>query len=172
MKNKVMKRQMLIIDLHSFVDLITNSSSELFVCDTDKSLDAIKELLQDMLNLSNKCNGTKIKFEDAFGTIEFAEINIENMWSVTGYYSPSCLRTILNIYPPPNYDSFDHMKDFQQRWDELKKAEEVWLKEHGGQINEILKGKIFIHSAGSNSIPFELFDFIENTFNADRIHLG
>lgn len=41
-----MKQQLLIVSVHSFVDLITNSSSELFICNTDKSLDAVKSVLQ------------------------------------------------------------------------------------------------------------------------------
>lgn len=35
--------------MHSFVDLITNSSSELFVCDTDKSIELTKEIVNDLL---------------------------------------------------------------------------------------------------------------------------
>ena len=34
------------IDTHSFVDVITNSSTELFVCDTDKSLEMVNETLK------------------------------------------------------------------------------------------------------------------------------
>lgn len=54
------------IKIHSIVDVITNSSSELFICDTNKSLEMIKELLQDMLNLYNKGNNINYKFEDVF----------------------------------------------------------------------------------------------------------
>lgn len=38
-------KNLLIISTHSFVDLITNSSSELFICDTDKTIQTIKEIL-------------------------------------------------------------------------------------------------------------------------------
>ena len=34
------------------------------------------------------------------------------------------------------------------------------------------KGKIIIESAGDNSIPYLLMDFIESIFDADRCHLG
>lgn len=37
---------------------------------------------------------------------------------------------------------------------------------------EIPEGNIIINSASDNSIPFDLFDMIENAFNARRIHLG
>ena len=57
---------MIIINVHSMVDVITNSSTELFVLDTEKSLDGIKDILQEAINLHNKINDTKYKFEDIF----------------------------------------------------------------------------------------------------------
>lgn len=46
MKFKKLKSQsMLAFKPQSFIDVITNSSSELFICDIDKSLEAVKELL-------------------------------------------------------------------------------------------------------------------------------
>ncbi len=43
-----------LISVHSFVDVITNSSSELFVCETKKSVDSIKETLTVLAELYNK----------------------------------------------------------------------------------------------------------------------
>lgn len=43
-----------IIPVHSFADLITNSSSELFVCATKKSVDAVKETLTELAKLYNQ----------------------------------------------------------------------------------------------------------------------
>lgn len=42
----------LLIPIHSFVDLITNSSSETFVNATEKSVDTVKDLVNGMLKLS------------------------------------------------------------------------------------------------------------------------
>ena len=53
------------------VDLITNSSTELFVLDTDKSLEVVKEILQDAINLHNKANDSDISFDDIFDEPEF-----------------------------------------------------------------------------------------------------
>jgi len=36
---------LIVINLHSFIDVITNSSTELFVCDTDKTVEMVKEIL-------------------------------------------------------------------------------------------------------------------------------
>jgi len=43
-----MKKDTIIISVHSFVDVITNSSTELFVCDTDKSIDVVRAMVDEM----------------------------------------------------------------------------------------------------------------------------
>lgn len=70
----------IIINIHSLVDLITNSSTELFVLDTDKSLKVIKEILQDCIVLHNKASKTNYSFTDIFnepyigsGTVALSE---------------------------------------------------------------------------------------------------
>lgn len=57
---------MIIINLHSMVDVITNSSTELFVLDTKKSLEVIKGILNEAIELHNRSNDTNYKFEDVF----------------------------------------------------------------------------------------------------------
>jgi len=42
-------KQLSVITISSFVDLITNSSSELFVCDTKKSLKAVKGIIEKII---------------------------------------------------------------------------------------------------------------------------
>lgn len=39
----------ILMNVHSFVDVITNSSTELFVCNTNKSIDTVKEILNDLI---------------------------------------------------------------------------------------------------------------------------
>lgn len=41
-------KNLIIITTHSFVSLITNSSSEIFICDTDKTIETIKDILTDL----------------------------------------------------------------------------------------------------------------------------
>jgi hypothetical protein len=62
-------KQILVINAHSFVDLITNSSSELFVCNTNKSVDMVEVLLRKMLDLHNEIRGTERRFDDCFGGV-------------------------------------------------------------------------------------------------------
>jgi hypothetical protein len=42
-----MKKEIFIIDIHSFVDVITNSSTELFMLETDKSLELVREIVKE-----------------------------------------------------------------------------------------------------------------------------
>lgn len=44
----------LTIPIHSFVDLITNSSSEVFVCATEKTISTIHEAINHILKASNQ----------------------------------------------------------------------------------------------------------------------
>jgi hypothetical protein len=61
----------LVINQHSFVDVITNSSTELYVCDKEKSLEAVKEILVNILNSHNKATGREDAFEDVFSEPHF-----------------------------------------------------------------------------------------------------
>jgi len=42
-----MKKDIFIIDIHSFIDVITNSSTELFVCNSDKTVGEIEQLIRE-----------------------------------------------------------------------------------------------------------------------------
>jgi hypothetical protein len=72
-------KQILVINTHSFVDLITNSSSELFVCNTDKSVDMVESLLRKMLDLHNEIHGTSRHFDDCFGGVYVATDHLKSL---------------------------------------------------------------------------------------------
>lgn len=78
MKNK---KTLLVVSTHSFVDLITNSSTELFVCDTKKTVDAIKELLAILLQNHDSITGEKHSFESVYGTIKVSPYQFQ-WWDV------------------------------------------------------------------------------------------
>ena len=46
--------KVLVIETHSFIDVITNSSTEIFICDTDKTLDAVNEILHELIDNHNR----------------------------------------------------------------------------------------------------------------------
>lgn len=64
-----MKKQICVIKIHSFVSEITNSSTELFVCDTDKEIEIVKEILQRILdgyNMMEQTSYTMDVFKEPF----------------------------------------------------------------------------------------------------------
>jgi hypothetical protein len=63
----------IVISSHSFVDLITNSSSELFVCNTEKSVKAVKKIIEELAKLYNK--KMKLAEKDVRG------INKDTLWT-------------------------------------------------------------------------------------------
>ncbi len=67
----------LIIRPHSFVDLITNSSSELFVCSTDKTVEAVKEIIEKLIAMHGELSGSRGDFTSMFGAIEVAKYDFD-----------------------------------------------------------------------------------------------
>ena len=126
---QIMRNTYLVIDTHSFVDVITNSSTELFVCDTDKSTNTIGEILRDRLQAYNLLYNREFNYDDCFET-------------------PF-------VYTQEMYDKADEVLEYR------------WGYEHSGNI-----GKTIITSTSDNSIPYDLWEIIEDLFNADRHHLG
>jgi len=159
-----MKKNILMVKPHSIIDVITNSSSELFICDTSKTEETIIELLQEMLTLYNKLFDSDRTYDDCFGVVyTIHEENFDMFFEdvVLGWhYIPWELKI-----PKFNFD---------YNWnDEVEKQEVGAYKEK--YYEDIKKGMIgytCIYSSDDNSIPYELFELIESAFNGDRIHLG
>lgn len=120
----------IIIPVHSFVDVITNSSSELFVLDTNKSVEMVENIIINYWN--------QIREEKNFD----------------GY--PSNISDILTVEVESGKSLLKTFKD----WDF-----------NARNINS-KRSYIVINSTKSNSIPWELIEFIELTFKAERWHLG
>ena len=60
------KKQLFVIKPHSIIDVITNSSTELFIIPIDKTVEFVKEVLQEAINLHNKAKGTSYTFNQIF----------------------------------------------------------------------------------------------------------
>lgn len=59
-------KNVIVINLHSFVDVITNSSTELFVCDTDKSIETVESILREKLKQFNALHNREYVYEECF----------------------------------------------------------------------------------------------------------
>ena len=68
-----MKNQMFVVHLHSFVDLITNSSSELFVCDNAKSVDAVRGIIAKLLAQ----HAPGYNYSEVFGDVRASEFTFQ-----------------------------------------------------------------------------------------------
>lgn len=68
-----MVKQLFLLSIDSIVDIITNSSSDLFVCNTKATLKMLKKMLIDLIKLYNKHTNTENKFNNIFGEIWIAE---------------------------------------------------------------------------------------------------
>ena len=90
----------LTIPIHSFVDLITNSSTEIYVEATESTVSAIKELVNSLL----KAGGSTLTCDDLF-TISLSKSredlsedeNVEEYWDTPSTRSISV--TVLNDSP-------------------------------------------------------------------------
>ena len=79
------------IDIHSYVDIITNSSTEIFICDTDKTLELVRSLVYEIEKKFPNEYGHKLsvdyadsyEIENAFGYID--EENAINILKAKGY---------------------------------------------------------------------------------------
>lgn len=141
-EQETVRKELLIIRPHSMVDLITNSSSELFVCRTGKTLETVRELLIDMLNLQNKLFDSNLRFEECF----------EEPYYIT----------------EDNFE--DYFKEYVDNWGITQSPYDK--EKNYNNLKQRMIGYIIIRSASDNSVPYELFDMIESSFGANRYHLG
>ena len=74
-------KTLLIIKTHSFVDVITNSSTELFVCDDEKTLEEVKNLLQEKWKLFRELYDGNPK-EDVFDILNVELVDKKYMVKV------------------------------------------------------------------------------------------
>lgn len=115
-------KQILIINPHSLIDVITNSSTELFLADTDKTVEFIKDFLADLADMMD--------YPSMCG--------FENIYEVNEYNVDSVLSTL-----------------------------ELYINTD----RKNLIGKIVLIGEDS-SIPYAIWELINEKFNSRNIHLG
>ena len=179
-------KQLLILPIHSAADIITNSSSELFVCNTQKT----EQDIRDMLGLLSQVVG-----DDGVGDIrvlsgvkgfmqaldEITDYTDNGFNSLINNFVPYNVLKTIGGYPKFNFDSSYHPKPQVMSWDdfsnerESKKSQalleiENWIIDNN--LENYFGTITLIESRDDNSIPFELFDILESQLNAVRYHLG
>lgn len=121
---------------HSMVDVITNSSSEIFICNTQKILSTVRQILVELLDLYNSQFNASLRFDEVFKAYYLdSKEEIKESLDYLDYYCNNTLDKVLKI------------------------------QEEKGKV-------LLIESASDNSIPHALWQWMEDLFAADRIHLG
>jgi hypothetical protein len=165
---------MFILKPHSIVDVITNSSSELFVMKENKDIEFIRELLSDLLSVHNKANDTNLSLDKILTikrikTIEEAKDILyisyvlwdEPLW-ITDYKNPVEKIDYTKLYP-----------DHENAWNNLHERRKKQFNSYfTDDVTKQLIGTIVIRSNDDNSIPYIILNFIDWTFDCQRIHLG
>ena len=223
-------KKIYIIDTHSMVDLITNSSTELFICDTNKTLDVINEILHSNKELCGykepwafdikECREWRKKekeLKDNRKDFDFSNIDWEHKFrDIEGwFYDTECEEDLIYLRKhcieegvrrygrSQNYEQYinpykDRIQEMlikfkeSERWgkgreivmetlyEEIEESEEKpkWWSNplpyypYTCMSANDLNGKVIIIGDNDNSIPYDQFDWISETFNAVSHHLG
>jgi hypothetical protein len=158
---------MIVINTHSCIDVITNSSSELFICSTDKSLEVIKDIIITFVIAYDKAYEYGKTFEDMFEEPYILEELDEDFIETLGSYGK------FDYLKFPKFNEFYHKEGgYDKCHKEWQDAIKVWMELNKETLEKDYKGKVIIRSASDNSIPYGLMEVICDIFNADRTHLG
>ena len=162
-------KQLLIINIHSFIDVITNSSSELFVMRTKKTVEEIEKILRMQVDVFNEVAEDDYhkgwSYEKMFKVSSINDSNCKQIISYMTEYGSNSFPFICGKKKVPKYEQY---KD----WNLYEKAKDVWYKKNKKELLKIYEGQIIIESVDDNSIPYSIMEWIANTFNAERYHLG
>lgn len=152
-------KDLLVINTHSFVDLITNSSSELFVCNTKKTVEMVKTLLTDLIEAHNRFGDTKYSFSSCFGDVKEAKFTFDfqkfdkdvvNLYDqfcerFGRYYGEekhhplyhSCKEKEEQLAKDHQYYKIHRQKEYDDRTDAEKKELELLWKDYREKTDEI-----------------------------------
>lgn len=139
--------------LHSVIDIITNSSAEIFVI-PNKDIDITVEEVKDIMN---ELWGLLIDIKKKVDPESF------RAWADYHYINEEECVNIKNIMTISKKDLDYDEKYFSRNYDGSQRVE-TYLKWEAGDI--------VIESIDDNSIPYELFGFIESSLKARRYHCG
>lgn len=133
--------------MHSFIDVITNSSTEIFVSTHGKTIEYAKELINDLLKVA----GSEKTADDLF------EFKIEKG---------------LSMQDDVDYEVYkDEIDDDEKKWigENDKYDEAVWT-EYDYNDNEVTR--MVITSKDDNKLTIDLAEKFQNIFSIDGSYNG
>ena len=170
--------------IHSIVDVITNSSTELFVTDQNQTVNAIREFLDAMATLFGREHGV--------GKIyQLTEENIGEFLS--DYYFNYGMDLSKSLPAPIEYSGFrkkfllDNKLEYKPYLKEnsdynfsiseqIDGAFDDYINDYKNKNIEILNrdliGRVVIIGESSNTIPYAFWEIIRDKFNANNWYLG
>jgi len=185
--------QFLILPIHSNADVITNSSSELFICNTEKTRLEIIDMLNTLATITGHHGVGDIKvFYGVEGLklilADLGSYYYDNLYLIIGRFIPygdtkeeSDRRSVLfKTIPRYNRYNIDYRisdwkseidKDEQNRAD-FELSVNSWLDENSEYLSNFIHNITTIRSKEDNSMPYDIFDILETRLNAERFHIG
>ena len=168
-------KNVLILGMHSVSDIITNSSSELFVCNTEKTKKEIFKFLEGLTKLTGQPHGVS-DVKVFHGYEGFCEIIEEFEDYING------AEDLIRLFVPQNVEvDFSGVKKVKHKWgsstdweeEQRAKKEGVqsFLKDNKEVLTKYCKTIVTIYG-GHNEIPYKNFELIKKQFNGMRYHLG
>lgn len=170
-----MSKTVFVISIHSVVDIITNSSSEIFVCETGKTIEDVKKFLKNALDLieSNE------SLEEVIG--EPYIVTKENLCDFIKKYNyyigaesdgyPQYWKMIGELFPNRKNNVLTKRQETKIE-KEFAKREKEWMEKYGQKYEDEYIGKLIIPSADDNSVPHQLWEVINHVFGGYNIHIG
>lgn len=181
------------INTHSFVDLITNSSSELFVCGNEKSIKIIEEAIEELWDKSKGFEYFASILNDSYWSrnpkedynMFMEEVKNLNLWKdvlekpmsvpygidISKILTHEEIKSMDLSYP---YDSGKYDKARQKVLDYYKSIVDYnpLLATCIDYNIAIRKNDIVIESKGSNTVPYAFQEILEKELLFKRYHLG
>ena len=174
---------LIVIPIDSVIDILTNSSSEMFVSKKGMSEQAVREVLKKIMEGYSTMVGVEHGmdvFEDDINILSTREDTLQFLQDFACYLLPdysSLEKVVIGNETISHEKWLSSERDPHQRVDwrkseELtKKAVAKWLKEHPEVVEQFLRSAV-VHSSGDNSVPYELFDIIDRQLGGTHYHLG
>jgi hypothetical protein len=173
-----------IIPIESSSSVITNSSSEIFICNTSKSKEEVESMLDTICSTLDQDKGCSIKsgygkedlLKEILGILDYVEYYGIN--SILSLFIPY---TEKGSYPSLLKHDFNSTRNLtsEEYWEhrtalETNNTENItsWFEQNSVLLDKYVKDFIVIDSDSDNSIPYDIFDLIERRLNGVRYHLG
>ncbi len=157
----------IVINQDSFVGVITNSSSELFVLETEKSLEFVERVIGDLIKVYNKNHGTHYSYKKCFKPAQLCPYNFDYFHKDI----PQGLRDRYDNLIPEGLPFLDPWST-NDNWGENYKKEREYIKSGMTEIEAqwkanlsnrtimIIEFQLFVHFLKQNGLEHLVPDFL------------